>query len=100
MLTNEQRKQLWIESMQELSRNHEPMSLNKHEYYDIFAIVDNNFDEILDLLRSKITSKAQVALEERVWLRAIARVVDERQKTEAKENPPPKFVIVNPKAVG
>jgi len=90
MLTDEQRKQLWAESMQELSRKREPMSLDKFELLDIFVIVDDNLDEIIDLLRSRITSKAQIALPERVWLRAIEQVVSERQKTEEKANPSPK----------
>lgn len=88
-LTTEQRKTLWAESMREMSKNREPMALSKFELLDVFGIVDDNMDEVIELLRSKITSKAQAELPERVWLRALEMVVGERQKAEEKADPPP-----------
>jgi len=88
-LTDDLRKTLWKQSMSEMSNNREPMALSKFELLDVFGLVDDNMDEVVEFLRSKITSKAQLALPERVWLRTIELVVGERQKSEEKADPPP-----------
>lgn len=91
ILTDEQRKILWTQLNRELSNNREPMALSKFELYDVIGLVDDNMAEVVELLRSKITLKAQDALPERVWLRVIELVVGELQKTEEKANPTPKW---------
>lgn len=90
ILKDDDRKHVWAEFMRELSNNRESIDLSKQELYDVFAIVDDNTDAFIEQLRSQITSKAQAAMPERVWLQAIAAIVTARQKVEAKENPPPK----------